>query len=1227
MNLASKSILSAYFAHPVSEIRLCALLLLIFLVLSICYAQTATIWNGTANTDWYTKNTSATTFYISTAEELAGLSNLVYPTPPNATFENKTIILTADIMLNDTAGWKNWWTNPPANIKSWKPIAEATGSQVARHFQGTFDGNGHIISGIYINAVTTGTDWYKGLFGTVGASGTVKNLGITASYIKGTQQSGGIVGRNLGKVYNSFSVGTMIVSTGSLNAGGLIGINSKELKNCYFAGSVSDVPQIVEIFDEFDTNFVSLSAGGGLVGNKSAGTVTNSYFDKTASIVTTKAIGSDASINYGKTTKEMQHQDFADELNLIAGLSEWNEWEFKGGYPTLKHSIAPSYLKDKFANNDAGTTAEKPYIINTAQHLKNLSELASLINLKGYYFRLGENIALEDTWVPIGPLAKPFNGTFDGNGKTISGISTSQSISYQGLFGYIGSDGTVKNIGVIASNIKGKDYASGIAGYNAGTISNSYSTGNASGTNYIGGIAGYNAGTISDSYSTGNVNGTNYVGGFAGGNAGTINSSYSTGNASGTNYVGGFAGNNAGDIGIAYSTGKVTGTTNVGGFAGSKGESGNIIGAYYQTPNPSDFLAEDKTTEYMKSIDFVNELNNIALILSLKKWAAVPGGYPILSNDPHDNKTIDIASYFESGNGTETNPYLISTPKQLEYLSLLTGTGIEKNFNGKFLKLGDNIALNPSKNFTPIGITAQPFKGTFDGNGYTISGIYINSNILQFTGLFGYVDNGKLKGIKITNSIVKGKYQVGGLVGAIANENSFIESCSFSGTVAGTGNYVGGLVGQAIRTKIKNSYSAGEVNGTGYAVGGLTGYNGGTIENSYSNSNVIGNDIYVGGLVGQNQTESINDKINNSYSTGTVKGNDGVGGLVGYITAVSSFTLNIANSYSTGAVTGNNNVGGLFGVYAGANTQNSYATGNVNGKTGVGGLVGSYNISTNTKNISNSYSAGKVTGETDAGGLIGKKLSGGGATGSYYDSAINSKLTDPDGQGKTTADLKNITAFPNTWDFAVTWDIDDENGKINQGYPYLKGVGEEYLACISKNGVWEGGAGASDGACRLKTAQELCTEQGKTWQNGQCITPVAPSPTPVAPTQTAQQICQANKGIWYKETCYSTQAEVNEAKCYEREGYYWENNNCMNEQTPVQPATVTFGKLIARAAPNAIMLENLPRNAKVEMYNLLGEQIYLGNSGNSKILKIQVQTKGIYLVKINNQTTLKVTVL
>ena len=149
-----------------------------------------------------------------------------------------------------------------------------------------------------------------------------------------------------------------------------------------------------------------------------------------------------------------------------------------------------------------------------------------------------EGELVEDTdglmaWTPMGSESAPFNGTFDGQGHTISGLYTNRpSADNQGLFGYTGYDSNVSRIEVTGSYIHGQDGVGGITGYNYGILTACSYSGTVIGNNYpLGGVAGGNDGTVSCCYATGKVHATGsdpYVGGVVGDNYGTISSCYST---------------------------------------------------------------------------------------------------------------------------------------------------------------------------------------------------------------------------------------------------------------------------------------------------------------------------------------------------------------------------------------------------------------------------------------------------------------------------------------------------------------------------------------------------------------------------------------------------------------------------------------------------------------------------------------------------------------------------
>ncbi len=336
--------------------------------------------------------------------------------------------------------------------------------------------------------------------------------------------------------------------------------------------------------------------------------------------------------------------------------------------------------------------------------------------------------------------------------------------------------------------------------------------------------------------------------------------------------------------------------------------------------------------------------------------------------------------------GTPLHPFQISNVNQLQFM--------EYDLSGYFA-LDNNIdasatsSWNSGEGFVPIGNSATPFTGNFNGNNYTISDLFINLLTTNDVGLFGYTNGVTIQDVGLTNMNITGQNNVGALVGY--NNSSSINNSYSTGTVSGSGG-VGGLVGHNYLSSIANSYATGSVSGSGYEVGGLVGGNySSSIDNSYATGNVSGSGSLIGGLVGHNYLSSIansyatgsvsgsgyevgglvggnySSSIDNSYATGSASGSGLVGGLVGYNSSSS-----IANSYATGIVRGSGLVGGLVGVNDGSSSiANSYATGSVSGTNYVGGLVG-YN---NSSNIDNSYATGTVSGNSDVGGLVGHNLS------------------------------------------------------------------------------------------------------------------------------------------------------------------------------------------------------------------------------------------------------------
>ena len=279
-----------------------------------------------------------------------------------------------------------------------------------------------------------------------------------------------------------------------------------------------------------------------------------------------------------------------------------------------------------------------------------------------------------------------------------------------------------------------------------------------------------------------------------------------------------------------------------------------------------------------------------------------------------------------SGNGSVENPYKISTAAELAWFRDQVNSGnnsisaeLTENIDlVEFCHAKDGTKYTEELSWAPIGNSDNMYQGTFDGNGKTISNLYINATPRDYAGFFGSADNGSIKNITFDNAKVTSIAQLTGILIGQAN-NSFIEniktseSCSVDGNktvggIAGSvlGNiikcenharangangayYVGGIVGRydGYDKSITSCANYGDVTSTGNCVGGMVGYFGsGTIQNSANYGNVTGTDN-VGNLIGFADECNLNNVLGTGNVTATYV--DCVGLLVG----------NIKNSSST----------------------------------------------------------------------------------------------------------------------------------------------------------------------------------------------------------------------------------------------------------------------------------------------------------------------------------------
>ncbi|RNI11753.1 hypothetical protein EFE42_09970, partial [Methanohalophilus sp. RSK] len=545
---------------------------------------------------------------------------------------------------------------------------------------------------------------------------------------------------------------------------------------------------------------------------------------------------------------------------------------------------------------------------------------------------------------------------------TVTGID-----SVGGLVGENSGSGSVTDSYSTGKVTDSSSFVGGLVGYNSGSVAQSNSTVNVDGSSSVGGLVGGNdEGSVDQSYSTGTVTGSSdSVGGLVGENSGSVTQSYSVGDVDGGSYVGGLVGysGSGSSINKCYSTGSVTGDSDVGGLVGKN--DGTVTDSYWDTETSGMSTSDGGTgltkSEMQDRLNLSNwDFENI--------WRMNP--YPELKWQPVT---------FSDGEGTESNPYHITNLDELQ--------NIEDKLDAHYIltsdiNASDTVKWNSGAGFEPIGDDTNSFTGNFDGQGHTITDLYIDRS--SDIGLFGETYSGaSISNVGLENVNVTGSSGVGGLVG----ENF---------------------------GSVTQSNSTGYVTGSFDSVGGLVGYNegkGSTVTECYSTGNVTGSSN-VGGLIGYHGAYAV---VNQCYSTGNVNAsnNDRVGGLIGKI-----YLSSVNQSYSTGNVTGDFLVGGLVGYNEGGSVNQCYSTGNVTGNEDVGGLVG------------NSAPAAVNQGYDTVYDIVSD---------SYWNINTSGQTSSDGGTGLTDAQMQDSSNFVN-WDFTNIWGI---SSGINDGYPNLLNLNYE----------------------------------------------------------------------------------------------------------------------------------------------------------------------------------------
>ena len=569
----------------------------------------------------------------------------------------------------------------------------------------------------------SGKRWVGGVCGENRSSGN----GIQGCYnegaVFGTMSVGGVCGTNNENLQGCYNEGAV---SGSMSVGGVCGTNNANLQECYNNGKVSGAESAVggvcgfnnsgTVKGCYNTGEVSGTTQnvGGVCGYNYA-TVENCYYLAGTS---EKAVGggNDGTNCASKTETEFRNGAVAYLLQAALGAGAEQVWGQRidtGTGETDKTPVlnsTPDYmvypaatdsLCKRYSNKSDQTFNEHEYDDETGVCIR-CGESKPPEEVDGYYeiynqgqlrwfaelvnktasdsetklnARLMKDIAMDGTeWTPIGTNAKPFTGTFDGNGNTITGLTcTDTSAYYVGLVGYA-SGATIQNVTVKESAFNGKSYIGAVCGRIVnGTITNCHAVKTTIGElgrnnypQYCGGIVGEPAvrgdGTcvVTDCTNSGTVSGRFDLGGIAGQvDHATVQRCFNTGIVTGSNSeIGGIAGRvDHATVQRCFNSGAVTGGwPSIGGIAGQADgatvqDCGNT-GAVKRTNNSNECGGIVGQGKFGGSIqNCYNAVSNMAYPIFFKYDGAVPSlsNCYYLADNPGTDPTAKTAAQFASG--------------------------------------------------------------------------------------------------------------------------------------------------------------------------------------------------------------------------------------------------------------------------------------------------------------------------------------------------------------------------------------------------------------------------------------------------------------------------------------------------------------------------------------------------------------------------------------------------
>ena len=832
-------------------------------------------------------------YQISDAGELYGFAAIVNGTDGFVKDSAACGKLTKDIVVNDNVLAEDGTLNvsDTANFARWIPMG---------FFAGTFDGQGHTISGLYFNNDTAA---YVGLFGLVFSYPDhiteIKNLGVIGSFFRGGADVGSIAGSQVG--YSVLTIENVFADSrveGNYSVGGLLGIivDSCVVKNSYNLGAVVGNSNVGGLFGSVVGEMVDL------YNIYNAGPVT-AYCDT----VENPEVGGIAGFVTGGMRLENGYN-----LGPVVGRN------YTGGlfgYVVYAISIDKCYnTGDVTGENVVGGIFGELMNTERFSNIYNLGHVSGKYNIGGIVGSLQEAGVFVNVYNAGSVVSETGNMSFVG---TIAGYLSYNISTYRfdNVFHLeLATEGD-KSLGTAVTN---EMMADGSVAYR---LHNYYYDG------VDAAVWGQNVGV--DPYPNFSGVVTNIssdafqdlVLHTFDGDTVTLPQKYLPGyevllpmpTYKNKLFLGWY--DNAEFSGDAVDVVSETAT-------GTQEFWGKIVDGYsitYETNGGTLDNAAVKVYVQGDSVDLLDPLPRPGYVFRGWYESADFSGNRIRAIGKEEiGDKVFYARWFEKnapladGDGC----YVITNASELYgFAAIVNGSD---GFTWKKYacgKLANDIVVNEDVltaygtlnvadtaafiEWTPM----EHFGGKFDGQGHTISGLYFCNEAKDFVGLFGSAIGAEIKNVGVVGSFFRGDDEVGAIVG-ISEDALTLDSVYSASRVEGAYSGVGGLVGLATgskRLQIRNSYNLGAVVGK-VDVGGLVGY-------SYVDTTTFVN-VYNAGSV-----SCIGD---NDYTY--------VGGLVGY----SSYLLQIQNAYNVGTVAGMRYLGGIVGMASGYNTfVNVYNAGTV----------------------------------------------------------------------------------------------------------------------------------------------------------------------------------------------------------------------------------------------------------------------------------------------------------